>query len=372
MNATWWIALVGSLAGVVGAAAAVLQLWNVRPKPHRLWLVVAAVSAALTTAVVIALLARPSKTSALNACATGHGDHYQDMPGGQSQPSGWALYASDGNFHLVHPGKGGRLYQVCLSPNGKQSVQDLGGKVAGTPAIVNHDSQYIVFALDPGGGLWQRTARADKWNKWSRVSTKSGDPIKAMRGSGVSATWIDNGPQVFLIDPNGRLSRSYYSVSGGWQSENLDSIGKFTGTPAVVYTSGKIDLFATDTNGQVFQRTHHSDTGWDAWHTNKGRTSGATVTALKGAGVAAGFGSSHLRLFSVGPTSRELFQTYFDALGWHSQELRGNDLTSTPAVAINGDRIDVFVINTSGNIYQHTSRNQIWENDFHFIFDTHQ
>lgn len=155
----------------------------------------------------------------------------------------------------------------------------LGTAPAGDPIAVSWGSGAIdLFARGTDGALWQRQYRAATgWTGWmSRGGIIAGDPAVV--------TWGPGAIDVFArrASDNALVSMQYRDATGwsGWALRSSTPLGS---DPAAVSPyRGGIDVFATDTAGQVMSMQYRDAHGWTGWASLGGIIRGTpTVTTWK-------------------------------------------------------------------------------------------
>jgi hypothetical protein len=146
---------------------------------------------------------------------------------------------------------------------------------------------------------------------------------------------------VFWRSTAGTLLHRYRPAGGSW-TRSLDLGGSLASQPtAVSWGSGRMDVFATGTDGAVWQRTYRSG-AWGAWRSRGGNATSAPALASQERGS--------LDLFvrnTAGATSHRRYR----GGSWLPWRSIGGTATSSPtAVSWGPGRLDVFVRGSDGRL----------------------
>lgn len=177
----------------------------------------------------------------------------------------------------------------------------------------------------------------------------------------IPSGWATSTASRLRIMQTGSAGKMYEDGSGlatsSWNE--WTSIGKgdrsLTGPPAIIYRSGRYDVFGVASDGRIWHRIYH-DGAWNDWHALTS-AAGSPIVAKEGSGVSATWGDGHQRLFYISP-GNHVYQTWYDD-GWHSQSL-GGDFRGTPGAIIIGGRMDVYAIDPDGYLYHRPHTNGSW------------
>lgn len=220
----------------------------------------------------------------------------------------------------------------------------LGGIITGTPAVLHTDThQFELYGIGSDGLLRQHLF-IGFWLAWDRIA--GGSVL-----GGISSVQARNGARhLFAVNADSVL---YQRISTGswhpWQALG----GTVAGTPAVLYQhqgEDRYDVFATDSHGQVVQKTFLHGR-WHDWHATVSGTVKPGVAACRGPG-----GAWHLFARGADDQLRHAFYTGT----WSAWETFPGQLSCLPAVTTDDDRIDVFGLDADRELVQKTLLGQTW------------
>ncbi|WP_155354850.1 hypothetical protein [Acrocarpospora macrocephala] len=202
----------------------------------------------------------------------------------------------------------------------------------------NRDGRLEVFALGSNLELWhawQLTA-GGAWSGWASLGGQF--PRETLPAVGMNA---DGRLEVFVIGGDGRLWHLWQLSAGGGWSGWLNEGGSLRGGantgPAVgTNQDGRLEVFATDTNGQVVHKWQGFSGGWSGWAGGLGGGSFPVVEQNLGGRleVFANVGSHISHAWQVAPNS-----------GWHGFDRIGAQVNpyNSPSAGRNADgRLEVF------------------------------
>ncbi|KAL8369619.1 hypothetical protein RB595_000109 [Gaeumannomyces hyphopodioides] len=170
--------------------------------------------------------------------------------------------------HLLHGAATNQGWTVYGGVGG-QNMEDLGGFVTSTPAVVSRDPKNIdVFARGGDGRLWWKACyERDGGGGWSSGNWTTVDPDVKILGEPEAISWSENRVDVFVWGEAGNSSLLHrtYTFSGS----TLTSSGTWTvvasglkGPPkALSDRKGRMYAFAHASSGTLW-RTWQEDGGW--------------------------------------------------------------------------------------------------------------
>lgn len=255
-------------------------------------------------------------------------------------PGAAAVRSKDGRLHVFSIGTDQHLYQTAQTASGWSAPQDLGGSLAGTPAVTYSAAtgRYDVFGVGANGRIYQTTYSGGRWQGLAPL------PATGFVGGLSAVIATDGSYHLAGIRADHHLYQVVHSSRGWAVPENRG--GTVAGTPGLTYRSGRYDIFATGTDGRIYQTYYQG--GW------------SPVSALPASGfvggvsaVVASDGSYHLA--AVG-TDRRLYQVVHNSAGWNARQSLGGGLLGSAALVFQatGGRYDAFGIGTAGALYQIT------------------
>lgn len=253
-------------------------------------------------------------------------------------PGAAAVRSKDGRLHVFSIGTDQHLYQIAQAGSGWSAPQDLGGSLAGTPAVTYSATtgRYDVFGVGANGRIYQTTYTGGRWQGLTPL------PATGFVGGLSAVIAADGSYHLAGIRADHHLYQVVHSSRGWAAPQNLG--GSVAGTPGLTYRSGRYDIFATGTDGRIYQTYFQG--GW------------SPVSALPASGfvggvsaVVASDGSYHLA--AVG-TDRRLYQVVHNSAGWNARQNLGGGLLGSAALVFQaaGGRYDAFGIGTAGALYQ--------------------
>ncbi|MEO6116174.1 MAG: hypothetical protein ABIP33_07300 [Pseudolysinimonas sp.] len=175
---------------------------------------------------------------------------------------------------------------------------------------------------------------------------------EAIPGPGAAGVIDKNGDyHLFAINSNYHLEDGYHH-GGAWTWSDLG--GSVVGTPAVTYNAatGRYDVFAAGTNGQLYQQMFLNG-AWGGWHSLGHSNFRTGVSAVLDR-------SGHYHVFAAN-TYDHLEDGYYNGSYWVWHDL-GGQVVGTPAVTYNAasNRYDLFAAGTNGAMYQQTYSGTAW------------
>ena len=213
---------------------------------------------------------------AADTSLTDPGEYIQDGSTPSGTPSspaanpgstyGPPLATGPGQFHVFGISPGGNLFQdtYASSWTGWQQIGNAGEALTGTPGIAYDpdNSTYHAFAIGAtSGNVYQVTyAPSTGWSNWQNL----GGVVQG----GISAVYESGTFHVFAISPGGNLFQDTYASSWtGWQQLGNDSEA-LTSSPGIAYDAGNSSFHAFaqgSTSGNMYQVTYTPSTGWGNW-----------------------------------------------------------------------------------------------------------
>jgi hypothetical protein len=261
----------------------------------------------------------------------------------RTSPGAAAVRAKDGSLHVFSVGTNQHLYQSVRTASGWSTRQDLGGFIAGTPAVTYSSAtgRYDVFGVGANHRIYQTTYIGGRWRGLTAVPSATG-----FMGGLSAVIAADGSYHLAGIRADHHLYQVLHNSKGWVAPQNLG--GAVAGTPGLTYRSSanRYDIFATGTDGLIYQTTY------------LGRWS--TVSALPASGfvggvsaVVASDGSYHLA--AIG-TDRRLYEVIHNSAGWTAPRNLGGGLLGSPALLYQatGNQYDAFAVGTAGGLYQIT------------------
>jgi hypothetical protein len=180
--------------------------------------------------------------------------YYRDVFAGEPQASGGAVYDAQGGYHVFTRGPDGTLRHAWSDSAGWHQ-QKLGAVMIGAPAVSYTNGRCDVFVIGADGGTYHRSATANGWSGWKRISS-----VRLAGGESVVRDPAGNF-HVFGTDWLGAL----WQISGSdarWSTQALG--GVVLGRPAVTYANGRFDVFADGVNQTLYQKSYVNG-HWTAW-----------------------------------------------------------------------------------------------------------
>jgi hypothetical protein len=259
-----------------------------------------------------------------------------------------AAYAGDTHqYHVtaVSPSTGA-LFQNTYSGSWS-GWQNLGGVLAGTPAITYRSGRYDVFGIGSDGAVYQRYWSNGTWSTWYDLG---GGPFTG----GVTAVYASDTGQYHVLAVSKNTGAVYRKVfaNGAWSTwQNLG--GVVTGTPAITYHVGRFDVFGIGTDGAAYQK-YWSNGNWSAWY-NLG---GGPFTG----GVAAVYASDTKQnhVLAVSKNTGAVYRKVFANGAWSGWQNLGGVLVSSPAITYHDGFYHIYGIGSSGAVYQKYWNNGTW------------
>ncbi|KAL8420730.1 hypothetical protein RB594_003507 [Gaeumannomyces avenae] len=178
---------------------------------------------------------------------------------------------ADENRHLLHGAAAANQGWTVYGGVGGQNMEDLGGFVTSTPAVVARDAKNMdVFARGGDGRLWWKACyERDGGGDWSSRNWTTVDPDVKILGEPEAISWSENRIDVFVwgeatMNNNSLLHRTYtfsgstLASSGTW----MTVASGLTGPPkALSDKKGRMYVFAHASSGTLW-RTWQEDGGW--------------------------------------------------------------------------------------------------------------
>lgn len=260
----------------------------------------------------------------------------------RTSPGTAAVLAKDGFLHVFSVGTNQHLYQTVGTASGWSTRQDLGGFIAGTPAVTYSAAtgRYDVFGVGTNGRIYQTTYTGGRWHGLTAL------PAAGFVGGLSAVIAADGSYHLAGIRVDHHLYQVVHNSKGWVAPQNLG--GAVAGTPGLTYrsTANRYDIFATGTDGRIYQTTYQG-----RW----GPVSALPASGFVGgvAAVVASDGSYHLA--AIG-TDRRLYQVIHNSAGWNAPQNLGGGLLGSPSLLFQaaGNRYDAFAIGSAGGLYQIT------------------
>jgi len=188
--------------------------------------------------------------------------------------------------------------------------------LVGTPASVSWGGsadRIDVFARGTDNALWHISyTTSGGWSSWDSLGgTLACDPTVA--------SWGTDRLDVFTCDTSNHLVHKYWNGSSwsGWEggATLADSGQTLTSAPsAVSWGSGRIDIFARDTNNNLIQKAYDSGAGgWQNYSQNGWYNLGGTLTS---APTASSQASASLDIYARNSSNTLSHLEYRTATGW--------------------------------------------------------
>ncbi|WP_405093161.1 TIGR03767 family metallophosphoesterase [Micromonospora sp. NBC_01392] len=170
--------------------------------------------------------------------------------------------------------------------------------------------------------------------------------------------------QIFGINRRGELFSRAQRTTGGWNGwVKIDSV-PLTSVAAGCNGDGRLELIATDIDGQIWQTTHTSPTDitWKPWVRFDGELRQVAMTRLK---------DKRLALFGVNAAGKVWHRWQQPTGGWSSWiDLSLGTPVASIAAATNSDgRLELFGVDRTGAIlhrYHTSATNPTWTSWEHF------
>ncbi|MFE0463517.1 hypothetical protein ACFW1A_30115 [Kitasatospora sp. NPDC058965] len=266
------------------------------------------------------------------------------------------LYSADGTYTIV---AGHELTETMTDPYlNAWTTGDLSGEIADLCAWQNVGQQNANDGAYYLQSLWSNSSNGctQASGAWTGLTNDNGAPPPGT-AAGASPTVSSLQPgrlDVFVRGADGAIWHQYWDVNayflnanGGWSAwESLG--GNLASNPtAVSWSSSRLDLFATGTDGNIYQKYWTSGGGWTGWQ-NFGTPPGGVASGASPAVTSSGNG--RLDLFVRG-TAGAIWHIYYSG-AWSGWQSLGGFLTSDPtAVAQNASHYDVFALGGDGKIW---------------------
>lgn len=249
-----------------------------------------------------------------NQC-TGANSSYGSLPltianwssGPGPLPAGWSKYtfwqySSTGSV----PGISGNVDLDAF--NGSLTdLQLLAGSphTSQAPAAIYRGTSSLLFATGADGKLDQTTSNANgTWSAWFRPN-----PVGTI-SSAPAALNLPNGQvAVFATAPNQSVYEMRYIPGSGWSGWTRLG-GPFASAPSAIYRGSSILVFATGTDGKLYQTTSNTDGTWSAWFAPN------PVGTISSAPAALNLPNGQVAVFATAPNQSVQRMQYTPGSGW--------------------------------------------------------
>ncbi|MER6434396.1 hypothetical protein ABT272_43210 [Streptomyces sp900105245] len=224
-----------------------------------------------------------------------------------------------------------------------------GGDMYKVAAEVNDDGRIELAGLDSTGQAWHRwqTTPGGNWSSWDSLGGTGFQSVALARNK-------DGRLDAFAVDNSGRVNIRSQSGPGHtfpawapswltWAKDGLQQIAADTND------DGRVEIFATDANGQI----------WHRWQTEAGGNWSSDWSSFDGAGfraVATGLNKDgRLDLYATNSAGQVNVKWQLDrgttfpnwSSGWSN--LGGEDVRSFAAEANDDGRLEIIAISKSGD-----------------------
>ena len=203
-------------------------------------------------------------------------------------------------------------------------------------------SQLDVFAKDDDGSFLHRNFNGTAWGPWVRL----GGQFKSNPAAYAHGT---NRIDLLGVGLDGELWQNTWTSGSGWSGWRDTGGGQIQWTPAVTSrTSGTLDVFAVNTAETVMHR-YYNGTTWGAW-TSIGNTATSSPAA-----TALGPDRINVLIRDADGTLATRMWTRANN-GWYQWVDRGKKIYGTPGVSHRTDTLmDVFVRDPADKSLQHSA-----------------
>jgi len=279
--------------------------------------------------------------------------------GGGGGGSNWANPASGTNISSsagVRSGNG--LVEISYPLNTWAQLPVGGNTIASAPAVSNRGTNggYArdIFALDSSGNLIHQFVTSNATGSAENLGKPSGSV--ALTGTPAAVSWGNSSDRIdaFARGSDNALWHKSYTSSGGWSG--WDSLGgTLTCDPTVSsWGSGRLDVFTCDTSNHLAHK-YWNGSSWSSWE------GGATIAdygqTLTSAPAAVSWGSGRIDVFAR-DTNNNLIQKVYDsgAGGWQNYSQNGwynlgGTLTSAPTVTSQASvSLDIYTRNSTNGL----------------------
>lgn len=217
--------------------------------------------------------------------------------------------------------------------------------------------RFDVLMSGNDGRVWQRYYQPGRgWESWGRLGGSVGGGVRLLERDGGAANRSTGKLDVFAVWSNGQIVHRYWRPNSGWSpwsSRGRPGSQRFRFTPGVCarHGSSRIDVFGTTEDGRLWQRYWRAGVGWSPiWGRLDGRLIGGVDAIARD--------DNKIDVFGIGAGGR-LVQRYWRAgSGWSIW----GDLGRPPGVRLEaspgachrhgGNSIDVFAVGSDGRLYQ--------------------
>jgi CHAP domain len=270
--------------------------------------------------------------------------------GGLTYEGASAVWTSDDTMTLVARGQDNGIYYRDVSNAGLSwgSFRPIGGDIAYAPSIVRRpDGTLDVFAVGTNGALYQT---------WRSPGSATWHPLVNLGGkltSAPSESW--NGAVLTLVarGNDGRpWVRTYQGSWGAFRPLNAQIVGA---PRLVIRPNGWTDIFATGTNGDLYQMTKTGST-WPASMAPQG----GIITASPA--VAWAHDGRTLTLAARGANGALYTRIYTAASSWQPYQIQNGSIIAAPEITRRPDGSwDIFAVGTNHALYwTHSAEGVHW------------
>jgi hypothetical protein len=272
--------------------------------------------------------------------------HFEAAQPALARPAPQVVAAPGGSLHQVRRGPQDSVqHRRSTAAGGWTSWADVGGVVAGDPAVASWSASRLdVVAVGGDGALWHRASNdaGRSWGPWTRLGG-------AFTSSPSAVSWGPGRVDVVARGADGAVWRTALSDGRwlGWQS--LD--GRAMSNPEISsWGAGRLDVFVRGTDGALYHRPH--DGGWGGWRALGG--------SLASDPAAVSWGPGRIDVVVRGGDNG-LWQLTWDGRGWRGWYGLGGRLVAAPDLASRGaGRLDAFVPGTDGRTWRSSWNGSSW------------
>lgn len=253
--------------------------------------------------------------------------------------------ASPTTTDLVARRRTGDVAYRALTGSGLGTPTLLGGYLLGGPAAVRRAGALTVLGRGSDNALWITTRSPGGMPTWSGWSPLGG--TLSSRPAAAAGPWSLN---VVAVDGTGAVQQKVSPTPGRWSNWDVLGGAALPGTaPAAAWTpTGRFEVFAVGTDGQLWHRSWTTSAGWTGWQALGGKTSD-DVFAVSSSGdqvvvaVRGTDGSAWFRTVGVAGTG-----------GWTTAGgvlLTAPSLAAVPSTAAGTGRTDAIGVGADGALW---------------------
>jgi len=255
--------------------------------------------------------------------------------------------AFGGQLNLVHAGNSNDFlyYSVFDSGSWSNNVRLAGERCKGTgPALVATTESGLVLIYrgeSTKGNLWLATGGGNEWSAGGQMTDVNGKPIQGAQG--IAATTVPSrGHEPIFVVYRDSGNNVWYTAgqasAQGW-SVPVKIAGVQTPTAPALSWACTLHMQIVGMGGKIYDCVQNNDGSW-------------TSTAIKDAeGVAVGSAAgSNLYVVYIGKGGEHLWFTSFQNDWTKPTQIKGQDATYAPALAVDGaDRLNMVYVGRGGS-----------------------